>query len=130
MLSHVMVGSNDIARSKTFYDTLLGSVFGAPAAFVNQANSGHTRLFYRHAGSSFCVSEPIDDAPASPGNGITVGFVCDSPEQVRAFHDAAVAAGATSIEEPPGLRDSTMGPTWLAYVRDPDGNTLCAIHRP
>ncbi len=56
MLSHVMVGSNDIARSKTFYDTLLGSVFGAPAAFVNQANSGHTRLFYRHAGSSFCVS--------------------------------------------------------------------------
>ncbi|AAM42830.1 conserved hypothetical protein [Xanthomonas campestris pv. campestris str. 8004] len=130
MLSHVMVGSNDIARSKTFYDTLLGSVFGAPAAFVNQANSGHTRLFYRHAGSSFCVSEPIDDAPASPGNGTTVGFVCDSPEQVRAFHDAAVAAGATSIEEPPGLRDSTMGPTWLAYVRDPDGNKLCAIHRP
>ena len=120
----------DIARSKTFYDTLLGSVFGAPAAFVNQANSGHTRLFYRHAGSSFCVSEPIDDAPASPGNGTTVGFVCDSPEQVRAFHDAAVAAGATSIEEPPGLRDSTMGPTWLAYVRDPDGNKLCAIHRP
>lgn len=113
-----------------FYDTLLGSVFGAPAAFVNQANSGHTRLFYRHAGSSFCVSEPIDDAPASPGNGTTVGFVCDSPEQVRAFHDAAVAAGATSIEEPPGLRDSTMGPTWLAYVRDPDGNKLCAIHRP
>ncbi|TXD40565.1 VOC family protein [Xanthomonas campestris] len=130
MLSHVMVGSNDIARSKTFYDTLLGSVFGAPAAFVNQANSGHTRLFYRHAGSSFCVSEPIDDAPASPGNGTTVGFVCASPEQVQAFHDAAVAAGATSIEEPPGLRDSTMGPTWLAYVRDPDGNKLCAIHRP
>ncbi|MGN5707293.1 VOC family protein, partial [Xanthomonas citri pv. mangiferaeindicae] len=38
--------------------------------------------------------------------------------------------GATSIEEPPGLGDSTMGPTWLAYVRDPDGNKLCAIHRP
>lgn len=85
MLSHVMVGSNDIARSKTFYDTLLGSVFGAPAAFVNQANSGHTRLFYRHAGSSFCVSEPIDDAPASPGNGTTVGFVCDSPGRYGHF---------------------------------------------
>ncbi len=129
MLNHVMVGSNDIERSKAFYDAVLGGVFGAPAPFVNTAPSGHTRLFYRHDGSTFSVSEPIDGAPATCGNGATVGFKCDSPEQVKAFHDAAVAAGGTSIEEPPGPRKGSMGLMHLAYVRDPDGNKLCAIHR-
>lgn len=130
MLNHVMVGSNDIERSRLFYNALLGTVFGAPEPLQNQAGSGHMRLFYRHAGSAFCVSQPINDEPASAGNGATIGFKCASPEQVQAFHDAAVAAGGTSIEQPPGLREGNMGPTWLAYVRDPDGNKLCAIHRP
>lgn len=130
MLNHVMVGSNDIARSRQFYDAVLGQVLGAPAPLVNTAGSGHVRLFYRHAGSTFCVSQPIDDAPATSGNGTTVGFSCASPQQVQAFHDAAVAAGGTSIEDPPGLRESSLGSAWLAYVRDPDGNKLCAIHRP
>ncbi|WP_126944696.1 VOC family protein [Xanthomonas sp. BRIP62409] len=130
MLNHVMVGSNDIARSRQFYDAVLGGVFGAPAPLVNTAGSGHVRLFYRHAGSTFAVSEPINDAPATSGNGATVGFTCSSPEQVQAFHDAAVAAGGVSIENPPGERESRMGAVWLAYVRDPDGNKLCAIYRP
>ncbi|WP_126970086.1 VOC family protein [Xanthomonas sp. BRIP62411] len=130
MLNHVMVGSNDIARSRQFYDAVLGGVFGAPAPLVNTAGSGHVRLFYRHAGSTFAVSEPINDAPATSGNGATVGFTCSSPEQVQAFHAAAVAAGGVSIEDPPGERESRMGAVWLAYVRDPDGNKLCAIYRP
>ncbi|PPU17697.1 VOC family protein [Xanthomonas arboricola] len=129
MLNHVMVGSNNIARSRQFYDAVLG-VLGAAEPLVNPANSGHVRLFYRHAGSTFVVSEPINDAPATSGNGATVGFSCGSPEQVQAFHDAAVAAGGVSIEDPPGVRESRMGPVWLAYVRDPDGNKLCAIYRP
>lgn len=124
-----MVGSNDIARSKAFYDAVL-AVLGAGAPIENQAASGHRRLFYRYAGSTFCISEPIDDAPATPGNGHTIGFKCASPEQVHQFHDAAVAAGGRSIEQPPGLRESPMGALHLAYVRDPDGNKLCAIHRP
>ncbi|EGD09187.1 lactoylglutathione lyase-like lyase [Xanthomonas vesicatoria ATCC 35937] len=130
MLNHVMVGSNDIARARAFYDAVLGDVFGAPAPVVHQAGTGHIRLFYRHAGSTFSVSEPINDESASPGNGATVGVKCDSPEQVQRFHDIAVAAGGVSIENPPGLRESSMGQTWLAYVRDPDGNKLCAIYRP
>jgi catechol 2,3-dioxygenase-like lactoylglutathione lyase family enzyme len=75
------------------------------------------------------VSEPIDSAAATCANGGTIGFKCSSPEQVRAFHDVAVAHGGVSIEEPPGLRDNGMGPMHLAYVRDPDGNKLCALHR-
>ena len=128
MLNHVMVGSNDIERSKYFFDAVLG-VLGAGEPMRNKADTGHTRLFYRHNGSTFCISEPINDEPATFANGSTVAFKCDSPEQVRQFHDTAVAHGGTSIEEAPGLRVSSSGPVHLAYLRDPDGNKLCAIHR-
>ncbi|MEN3749292.1 VOC family protein [Sphingomonas sp. HF-S3] len=128
MLNHVMVGATDIERAKRFYDAVLG-VLGAGEPLRNVAGSGHVRLFYRHDGSTFCVSEPIDDAPATFGNGSTIGFKCSSLDQVREFHDVAVAHGGTSIEDAPGPRDSVMGRINLAYVRDPDGNKLCAIHR-
>ena len=121
MFSHVMVGSNDIERSKRFYDAVLG-VLGAAPAIVNKNASGQTRLFYRHDGGSFGVSEPIDGKPATIANGGTIGFKCTSPEQAKQFHDVAVANGGKSIEDPPGVR----GGSYLAYVRDPDGNKLCA----
>ncbi len=129
MFSHIMVGSNDLERSRRFYGAVLG-VLGAGEPIANLSPSGHPRLFYRHAGNTFCVVEPIDGNAASVANGGTIGFACDSPEQVHAFHDAAVAAGGTSIEDPPGLRSGPMGALYLAYVRDPDGNKLCALHRP
>lgn len=128
MFSHIMIGSNDIDKSKRFYDAVLGTL-GAGEPFRNLAPSGHTRLFYRHEGNTFCVSEPIDGAAATCANGGTIGFKCASPEQVKAFHDAALAHGGVSIEEPPGLRDNGLGPMHLAYVRDPDGNKLCAMYR-
>ena len=129
MFSHIMIGSNDIERSKRFYDAVLG-VLGAGEPLRNNAGTGHTRLFYRHDGGTFCVSEPIDGKAATPANGGTIGFKCSSPEQVRQFHDVAVAHGGTSIEDAPGLRAGSMGALHLAYVRDPDGNKLCALHRP
>jgi len=128
MFSHVMVGSNDLERSKRFYDAVLG-VLGAGEPFQNKGPKGHNRLFYRHDGCSFCVTEPINDAAATFANGGTIGFKCSSPEQVKEFHDVAVAHGGTSIEEPPGLRESALGGMHLAYVRDPDGNKLCALYR-
>jgi catechol 2,3-dioxygenase-like lactoylglutathione lyase family enzyme len=130
VFNHIMLGSNDIERSKSFYDKLLTTLGfkGEPMRHVSA--SGHTRLFYMHNGSTFCVSEPIDDEPATHANGGTIAFKCDSPEQVKAFHDAGVEAGGTSIEEAPGPRDGgALGTMHLSYVRDPDGNKLCAIHR-
>ena len=129
MFSHVMVGSNDIERSKRFYNALL-AVLGAGEPIMNQNKTGQTRLFYRHDGGTFCVSEPIDGELATHANGGTIGFKCSSPEQVKQFHDVAVAQGGTSIEDPPGLREGKLGAMNLAYVRDPDGNKLCALHRP
>lgn len=128
MLNHVMIGSNDIERSKRFYDAVLATL-GAGEAVRSQAATGHTRLFYRHNGSTFGIGEPINGETATFANGGTIGFKCNSPEHVREFHDVAVAHGGTSIEEPPGLRNGGLGPMHLAYVRDPDGNKLCAIYR-
>lgn len=129
MFSHVMVGTNDIERSKRFYDAVLG-VLGAGEPLQDMASTGHARLFYRHGGGTFCVSEPINGEEATFANGGTIGFKCTSPEQVQQFHDVAVAHGGTSIEAAPGLREGQLGAMFLSYVRDPDGNKLCALHRP
>ena len=121
MFSHVMVGSNDIERSKRFYDALFGK-------------EGHVddkgRLAYRKNGAAFMVSKPLDGNPACSANGGTVGFLFDSPEEVDAWHQAGVDAGGTSVEDPPGVREISYGKLYLAYLRDPDGNKLCGLHRP
>ncbi len=129
MFSHIMVGSNDLERSKQFYDAVLGALGFTDEALANTAKSGHGRLFYFHNGAALGITQPIDDEAARPGNGSTIGFACTSPEQVKAFHDAGVAHGGTSIEDPPGLRQAGLGPMHLSYLRDPDGNKLCAIYR-
>ncbi|HET6430595.1 VOC family protein [Dyella sp.] len=129
MFSHIMVGSNDIDRSQRFYDAVL-AVLGAGKPLRNVAGTGHVRLFYPHEGSMFCVSQPINGEAASCANGGTVGFKCSSPEQVLKFHEVAVAHGGISIEDAPGPREGSLGVMHLAYVRDPDGNKLCAMYRP
>lgn len=123
MFSHIMIGTNDLDRAKTFYDAVLGTL-GANPGFVD----GH-RIFYMHNGGVLAVSKPIDGQPATHANGGTIGFRCDSPEQAKAFHDTGVANGAKSIEDAPGIRESNLGKMYLAYIRDPDGNKLCAMHR-
>lgn len=129
MLNHVLLGTNDIERSKRFYDAVL-AVLGAGEPMRNVNATGQTRLFYRHDGSTFGITEPIDGQPATASNGFTLGFKCESPEQLKQFHDTAVAHGGISIEDPPGLREGKMGAMYLAYVRDPDGHKLCALYRP
>lgn len=130
MFNHVMVGANDIEKSKTFYEKVLGVLGFEGQGVENTAASGHKRVFFRHNGGALAISEPIDGEPATHGNGSTIGFACDSPEQVKQFHDMAVAYGGTACEDAPGPRDGgPLGTMHLAYVRDPSGNKLCAIHR-
>jgi catechol 2,3-dioxygenase-like lactoylglutathione lyase family enzyme len=124
MFSHVMVGSNDIARSKQFYDALFGAMGGKPGA-----QDPRGRLIYLHNGGLFMVSPPIDGKAATHANGGTIGFTMASAEQAEAWHNAGVANGGTSIEDPPGVRQGGAFPMYLAYLRDPDGNKLCAFHR-
>ena len=129
MFSHIMLGSNDIARSRKFYDAILGTLGFSGSPGESQTPEGHQRLFYSHNGGAFGITQPIDGAPATHANGGTIGFACTSGEQVLAWHEAGVANGGTSIESPPGPRETAMGTMHLAYLRDPDGHKLCAVFR-
>src|SRR5947209_3569115 len=104
MFSHVMVGSNDIARSKIFYDALFGAIGGKPGF-----QDAKGRLIYALNGGLFLVSKPIDGEPATHANGGTIGFAMNGPEQAEAWHNAGVAAGGTPIEDPPGVRNGAAG---------------------
>lgn len=119
MFSHVMLGVNDLEKSRKFYDAVLGTL-GIGPGFANKS-----RYFYRSPTGTFAITTPINGQPATNGNGSTIGFAVASPEQGHAFHAAGVANGGTTCEDPPGFRDKTF----LAYLRDPDGNKLCALHR-
>lgn len=122
MFNSVMFGSNDIPRSKTFYDALLGALGAEPSTV--DANG---RLLYAHRGGRLFITTPLNGAPACAANGGTLGFKVTSAAEGRAWFDAGVAHGGTAIEDAPGIRPNGV---WVAYVRDPDGNKLCAVYRP
>ena len=128
MINHVMIGSNDIEKTRTFYNAVLG-VLGAGEPFEHINDTGQMRLFYMHDGATFCITEPINGEPVSVANGSTIGFVCNSPAQIKEFHGVAVAHGGASVEDPPGKRDTTMGDIHLCYFLDPDGHKICGFHR-
>jgi catechol 2,3-dioxygenase-like lactoylglutathione lyase family enzyme len=123
MFSHVMIGTNDLDKAKSFYDVLLGTLDIAPASVDRH------RIFYRSKTGTFSVSKPIDGKPATFANGGTIGFAGNSPEQIDAFHAAGIAHGGKTCEDPPGIREGAGMKLYIAYLRDPDGNKICALHR-
>lgn len=124
MFSHIMVGANDVETSKVFYDAVLGALGHGPGVMDDRG-----RCFYFTDAGIFAITQPIDGEAAGHGNGCTIGFAAANPEAADAWHAAGVANGGTSCEEPPGPRDGPLGTLYLAYLRDPAGNKICALHR-
>ena len=123
MFSHVMIGTNDLDKAKAFYDNLLTTLEVRPARV-----DGH-RIFYITKTGVFSVTKPINGEAATPANGGTIGFAANSPEQVNAWHAAGIAAGGVPCEDPPGIRQGPGVNLYIAYLRDLDGNKICAMHR-
>lgn len=123
MFSHIMLGAEDIEASKKFYDATLGALGYRPGSMDDKG-----RIFWREKAGIFAISKPIDGQPASCGNGSTVGFAVSGQEQADAWHKAGLENGGTAIEDPPGIRAGAAGSLYLAYLRDPSGNKLCALH--
>lgn len=124
MFSHIMVGTNDMQASKAFYDAILGELGYKPGVIDPKG-----RCFYFTDTGIFSISVPIDGEPACPGNGSTIGFSVTGPEQGDAWHAAGIANGGTTCEDAPGIRGKDQGGLYLAYLRDPTGNKVCALHR-
>ncbi len=123
MFSHIMVGSNDIEKSKAFYDAIL-KVLGYSEGVIDAKG----RCLYLSDQGVLGITKPINGESATHGNGMTIGFKVSSPELVDAWHAAGVANGGVTCEEPPGVRESPDRRLYLAYLRDPAGNKICAAH--
>lgn len=126
MFTHITVGANDVEASRQFYDAALGALGIAPASGPDPKG----RYWWRTERGAFAVGQPIDGESACHANGGTIGFAAASPEAVDAFHTAGVESGGVAIENPPGVRELPFGKLYLAYLRDPSGNKICALHRP
>ena len=122
MFSHIVIGSNDIARSKKFYDAIFAAMGAGPGMDAGE------RLVYSHNGNMLMITKPVNGEPATHANGGTIGFSM-TPEQADAWHEAGIGHGGATCEDPPGVREGGFGKLYLAYLRDPDGNKLCALHR-
>jgi catechol 2,3-dioxygenase-like lactoylglutathione lyase family enzyme len=123
MFNHIMVGASDLEASKKFYDATF-AVLGVQHPMANG-----DRYFYRTKDGTFGITKPLNGEAASGANGGTIGFKVDSPKQGDAWHAAGLANGGTTCEDPPGIREGAMGKMYLAYLRDPSGNKICAIKR-
>ncbi|WP_380871621.1 hypothetical protein ACFB49_25810 [Sphingomonas sp. DBB INV C78] len=124
MFSHIMIGADDLDRSRRFYDAILGAL-GIAAG--QHDGAGH--IIYRAGGNIFALTTPLNGQPATSANGGTIGFLAEGPQAINAWHEAGTSAGGTSCEDPPGVRAIAGHKVYLAYLRDPAGNKLCAYHR-
>ena len=120
IMSHVSIGTNDFERATAFYDAIM------PTIGARRVMSLPGAVAYGKRFSEFWVQTPIDERSATTGNGIHFGFIASSREMVRAFHDAAVAAGATD-DGAPGPRPYGE-PYFGCFVRDPDGHKIEAVY--
>jgi catechol 2,3-dioxygenase-like lactoylglutathione lyase family enzyme len=117
-----MIGANDVAASKQFYDAVLGALGHAPGTM-----DPNGRCMYVTEKGVFALTTPINGESATHGNGGTIGFAAASPEAADAWHAAGLANGGATCEDPPGERAGSG--FYLAYLRDPSGNKICALHR-
>ena len=124
MFSHIMLGANDLEASKGFYDATLAILGIRPGVL------GHGRYYYRSPTGVFAITKPLDGKEASPANGGTIGFSAKSIEDVNTFHATGLAHGGFECEGIPGYRDGAAGTIYIAWLRDPAGNKICALHRP
>ena len=118
MFTHIMVGANDVEKSRKFYTATLGAI-----GYEAQAYGDHT--FFSDGNMGFGVGRPANGEAACHANGGTIGFKAKTIAEVDAFHAAGLANGGT-CEGSPGVRENAPGKSYGAYLRDPDGNKICA----
>ncbi|MEO1198265.1 MAG: VOC family protein [Pseudomonadota bacterium] len=117
-LSHISIGTNDCARAAAFYDAVL-----APLGIARIMEEGDFAVAYGRHFPEFWVVTPLDERPATVGNGSHVGFLARSSAEVDAFWQAARAAGARP-DGAPGPRPQYGAAYYGCFVRDLDGHKI------
>jgi hypothetical protein len=127
VLGYAMVGSNDLERSKRFYEELFSAVGFARLVDLKAGGAcwGPPGWGRGSSVSMFCVVSPIDGNPATFGNGTMIGFALSCPKDVDRIYEAAMRLGGVDEGEP-GLREINVPGFYGAYFRDLDNNKLVA----
>lgn len=123
MIGYTTVGTNDLEKSRSFYDALLETI---GAKRLMQLDEGFTGYGKEMGPAMLCVTPPFNGEPATVGNGMMVALEAESRDEVDALHAKALELGAPD-EGAPGLREPEEMGFYAAYFRDPDGNKLCAF---
>ena len=123
MIGYTTVGTNDLEKSRSFYDALLETI---GAKRLMQLDEGFTGYGKEMGDPMLCVTPPFNGEPASVGNGMMVALEAESRDEVDALHAKALELGAPD-EGAPGIREPEEMGFYAAYFRDPDGNKLCAF---
>ncbi len=119
IFTHVCIGSNDIDRARRFYDAALAPLgIDYLGPFLDQGIG-----YGRHV-PELLILRPLENGPATVSNGATIGFQAPDRQAVARFHAAGLAAGGTDAGAPG--RRGAMPHAFGAYLRDPDGNKICA----
>ena len=124
MIAYSTVGVNDMDAAIAFYDAAFAAL-GAKRDSTSSTWTGYSRTGDRGA---FFLTRPFDRGQATGGNGAMLAFLAEDRASIDAFHAQALAQGGT-CEGPPGVREGMNPVFYAAYVRDPDGNKLCAFVR-
>jgi catechol 2,3-dioxygenase-like lactoylglutathione lyase family enzyme len=124
MIGYVTLGSNDLDKSRAYYDALFGSI---GAGRLMEFGDNFTMYGTAWGRPAVAITKPYDGEAASPGNGNMTALVLDSRDKVDALYATAIDLGG-SDEGPPGLRGEEGDQAFYgAYFRDPEGNKFCAF---
>ena len=122
MFTHAFLGSNDVERSRKFYDATM-----AELGYQNVVPPEAGFLVYAGPEGTLVIGKPLNGEAATVSNGATLGLAAKDDETVTKWHEAGLAAGGT-CDGPPGPRERAPNQSVGAYLRDPDGNKICAFH--
>ena len=122
MFTHAFLGSNGVERSRKFYDATMKEL-----GYENVVPPEAGMLVYSGPQGTLVVGKPYDGQPANPSNGATLGLAAKDDETVARWHEAGKANGGT-CDGPPGPRERAPNNSVGAYLRDPDGNKICAFN--
>ena len=123
IVSHVSLGSRNLAAAAAFYDAVLACIGARRQQEITLPDQGLVAVAYGKQFPEFWIQLPDDRQTATVGNGVHVGFIADDKQSVHDFYDKAIQHGGCD-NGAPGPRPHYGEAYYGCFVFDPDGNKI------